>query len=276
MSDVARSEMTHRIGFVGAGQMAQALANGLLRAQRVTPECLFGCDPSPHARAAFEALAPGVTTLESHQALAEQSDVIVLAVKPQYLFEAAESLRPFVRDQLVVSIVAGASLSDLAKLLETERLVRVMPNTPALVGAGAAGFSLGAGATEVDGQLVQQWLEAIGIAFCVPEPQLNAVTGLSGSGPAYVFVMLEALADGGVRMGLPRAVAQQLAAQTLMGAARLQLETGEHPAVLKDRVASPGGTTIAGLHVLEDHGVRGALISAVEAATRRAEELGDE
>ena len=148
-----------------------------------------------------------------------------------------------------------------------------MPNTPCLVGKGASAFARGAGATAADGERVKQLLSAVGLAFELDEKLLDAVTGLSGSGPAFVYVMIEALSDGGVRTGLPRTIATQLAAQTVLGAAQMVLG-GEHPAVLKDRVASPGGTTIAGLQVLEDRGLRAALIAAVEAATERSKELG--
>jgi pyrroline-5-carboxylate reductase len=154
------------------------------------------------------------------------------------------------------------------------RLVRVMPNTPCLVGASASAYCVGGAATCEDGQLVERLLSAVGLAIALPEPLLNAVTGLSGSGPAFVCLIIEALADGGVKAGLPRDVALKLAAQTVCGTARMVLETGQHPAALKDAVASPGGTTIAGLHELERGGVRGSLMNAVEAATRRSRELG--
>jgi pyrroline-5-carboxylate reductase len=176
--------------------------------------------------------------------------------------------------QLVVSIVAGLRLADLARGLGPEiRLVRVMPNTPCLVGRGASGYCLGERATAEDGRLVRQLFESVGIAVEVEEKLLDAVTGLSGSGPAFVYVMIEALSDGGVRMGLPRQVATALAAQTVLGAAAMVIATGEHPGVLKDRVASPGGTTIAGLQALEAGGLRAALMAAVEAAARRSSEL---
>jgi pyrroline-5-carboxylate reductase len=186
-------------------------------------------------------------------------------------------IRPAVGTQhLVVSIAAGITLRQLAEGLGSEqRLVRVMPNTPCLLGASASGFSPGEAATAEDAALVQRLLDAVGRAFRLPEHLLDAVTGLSGSGPAFVYVMIEALSDGGVRVGLPRDVATALAAQTVLGAARMVLETGTHPGALKDMVASPGGTTIAGLHALERGGVRGALMDAVEAATLRATELGN-
>jgi pyrroline-5-carboxylate reductase len=177
-------------------------------------------------------------------------------------------------EKLIISIAAGVPLAKLTVGLKTERVARVMPNTPALVGKGASAYALASGASTADGQLVGQLLGAVGLAFLVDEKHLDAVTGLSGSGPAYVYVMIEALADGGVKMGLTRDVALALAAQTVRGSAEMVLTTGEHPAALKDKVASPGGTTIAGLAALEDRGLRSALIAAVEAATKRSIELG--
>jgi pyrroline-5-carboxylate reductase len=202
---------------------------------------------------------------------------VVLAVKPQKAEAALAEMRSAVSvEKLVISIVTGVRLKVLAEKLGACRLVRVMPNTPCLVGQSASAFCLGAGATKDDAELMAKLLGSVGLAVQIEESLLDAVTGLSGSGPAYVYLMIEALADGGVRMGLPRETALRLAAQTVKGAAEMVLSTGEHPGVLRDRVASPGGTTIAGLHVLEMHRVRGALISAVEAATRRATELAGE
>jgi pyrroline-5-carboxylate reductase len=180
---------------------------------------------------------------------------------------------PASQDKLFVSIAAGVTIARLSAGLGTDRVIRVMPNTPCLVGKGAAAFARGPSATPADGERVAKLLNAVGLAFELDEKLLDAVTGLSGSGPAFVYVVIEALSDGGVRMGLPRHVATQLAAQTVLGAAQMVLG-GEHPAVLKDRVASPGGTTIAGLQALEDRGLRAALIAAVEAATERSKELG--
>jgi pyrroline-5-carboxylate reductase len=231
-------------------------------------------DPVPTAIEEFCRLLPGSGTAANNAELAKCCEVIVLAVKPQQAAAAIAELRPAMSaNKLVISVVTGVRLAVLAEGLEACRLVRVMPNTPCLVGQSASAYCLGASATAADGELIAQLLGAVGLAIPVEEKLLDAVTGLSGSGPAFVYVMIEALADGGVRMGLPRDVALRLAAQTVKGAAEMVLVTGEHPGVLKDRVASPGGTTIAGLAAIEQNGVRGALISAVEAAAHRATEL---
>ncbi len=264
-----------RIGFLGAGKMATALAQGWLKAGLVTIDRVCASDPMPTARAAFMR-ETGAPTHGDNVKIVQQSNVLVVAVKPQHMAGLLEEVRSSVTaDHLVISIAAGFTLAQMSDLLGDERrLVRVMPNTPCLVGASASAFSASADATPQDVQLIERLLNCVGKSFAVPEKLLDAVTGLSGSGPAFVFVMIEALSDGGVRMGLPRELSTLLAAQTVLGSAKLVLETGQHPGVLKDMVASPGGTTIAGLHALERGGVRAALIDAVEAATRRATELG--
>jgi pyrroline-5-carboxylate reductase len=264
-----------RWGFIGAGRMATALIRGMLRAGTATPARIIASDPLEAARQTLAA-ETAVTVVASNAEVAEQADVLILAVKPQSMSEVLAMLKPALSARhLVISIAAGVSLETLAAGLGAERrLARVMPNTPALIGAGAAGFCLGPAASATDEAVVRACLEAVGRAFRVPESLLDAVTGLSGSGPAFVYLMFEALSDGGVRVGLPRDVATALAAQTVLGAARMVLETGEHPGVLKDQVTSPGGTTIAGLHALERSGVRAGLMNAVEAATLRSAELG--
>jgi pyrroline-5-carboxylate reductase len=267
--------LTHTIGFIGAGQMARALAKGFVQARLVMPEQIVAADPVPAAAQQFAAEIPGAKLVTGNAAVVLQSSVVFLAVKPQSMAVVFSDVASQLSiGKLFVSIAAGVTLARLAGGLKSRRVIRVMPNTPALIGQCAAAYALGPEATAEDGQLVGQLLAAVGRAFVVDEKLLDAVTGLSGSGPAFVYVMIEALSDGGVRMGLPREVAAVLAAQTVRGAAAMVLETGEHPSVLKDRVASPGGTTIAGLAALEDRGLRGALIAAVEAATRRAQELG--
>jgi pyrroline-5-carboxylate reductase len=263
-----------RFGFLGAGRMATALAQGLATAGLAKPAALIASDPLPVARSTFVSATAGMAC-ESNVEVVSKSDVVVLAVKPQQMAQALADVRDAITDRhLIVSIAAGIKLATIAAGLPRGRLVRVMPNTPCLVGQGASAYCLGRGATPDDGALVERLLSAVGKSVAVDEKLLDAVTGLSGSGPAYAFVMIEALSDGGVRMGLPRNVATLLAAQTLRGAAEMLLTSGEHPGVLKDQVASPGGTTIAGLQALETGGIRAALMAAVEAATLRSAELG--
>lgn len=264
-----------RIGFIGAGQMARALAKGLggLPEKFAAPPIAF--DPSTNAFEGFLEMAPGAKRASKSAEVASEANVIVLATKPQHLEAACHELRPALGPQhLVISIAAGISIESLLKWTDAMRLIRVMPNTPCLVSAGAAGFAASTGATADDKQFVQTWFSTVGIAAEVPEKMLDAITGLSGSGPAYGFTVIEALADGGVLAGLPRDLALKFAAQTILGAAKMVLETSEHPAQLRDRVASPGGTTIAGLKALEERGIRDALMSAVAAATARSKELG--
>ena len=261
------------IGFVGAGQMARALAKGFLTSGLAPAEKMLAFDPSADALWQFSAAAPGVRQVTGNAQVAA-ADVVILAVKPQAMDAVMAELAVVASPALFVSIAAGVNLSRLCQGLKTKRVARVMPNTPCLVGRGASAYALASGASTADGVLVATLLAAVGLAFPVEEKLLDAVTGLSGSGPAFVYLMIEALSDGGVRMGLPRDMATALAAQTVRGAAEMVLSEKEHPAVLRDRVTSPGGTTIAGLQALEDRGVRGAFIAAVEAATRRSQELG--
>lgn len=263
-----------RIGFLGAGQMATALAKGFVAAKLLKESGVVAFDPVPAAVKGFQTAVPGATIAASNADVVSQCAVVFMAVKPQQMAEVMQQVKgATTADKLFVSIAAGVTLANLAAGLNTQRIVRVMPNTPCLVGKGASAFARGTGASNADGERVRELLAAVGVAVELDEKLLDAVTGLSGSGPAFVYVMIEALSDGGVRAGLPRPVATQLAAQTVLGAAQMVLG-GEHPAVLKDRVASPGGTTIAGLQVLEDRGLRAALIAAVEAASERSKELG--
>jgi pyrroline-5-carboxylate reductase len=264
-----------RLGFIGTGQMARALAQGFVRAGLLSGNQILGYDPVAGAAQAFLAEVPGATIAHTNDRVLADADVVLLAVKPQQVASVAAELNSPVSGTLLVSIAAGLNLNRLSELFATDRIIRVMPNTPCLVGVSASGYCAAAGATEADRRLVQQLLESVGIAFELDEKLLDVVTGLSGSGPAFVYVMIEALSDGGVRMGLPRHVALKLAAQTVKGAAEMVLTTGEHPAKLKDQVTSPGGTTIAGLAALESAAVRSGLMAAVEAATRRSIELGN-
>ncbi len=263
-----------KIGFLGAGQMATALAVGWQNAGLIDAGSL-AADPFDTARYAFTNKT-GLKATSENLDVVSSCDVLLLAVKPQMLPKVLAEIAPHITlRHLVISIAAGVTLAQLASALpERTRLVRVMPNTPALVGASASAYALNDHATKLDAAVVREFFGAIGVALSVSESQLDAVTGLSGSGPAYVFVMMEAMADGGVRMGLPRDTAMKLAAQTVLGSAKMLLETGQHPGQLKDAVASPGGTTIAGLHALEHGGFRAAIMDAVQAATERARELG--
>jgi pyrroline-5-carboxylate reductase len=264
------------LGFLGAGQMATALARGWLAAGLVTADRIRASDPVEQAREAFTA-ETRVRAGANNSEVVAVSELLILAVKPQSIPALLAEIRTKVTAKhLIVSIAAGVTLKQLADGLGPKcRLVRVMPNTPCLVGASASGYAAGEAATEDDLKLIDRLLNAVGRAFRLPEHLLDAVTGLSGSGPAYVYVMIEALSDGGVRVGLPRDVATALAAQTVLGAAQMVLQTQQHPGVLKDKVTSPGGTTIAGLHALERGGFRAALIDAVEAATIRSKEIGN-
>src|ERR1700677_1546308 len=257
-----------RIGFLAAGKMATALARGWIQAKLTLPELVLASDAREASRTHFAA-ETGAKAVGDNRQVVEGSDVLILAVKPQNMQDLLSEISPAVAGRhLVISIAAGISLGQIADKLGPEvRLVRVMPNAPCQVGASASAYTLGPAATADDALLVDRLLNSVGRALALPEKLLDAVTGLSGSGPAYVFVMIEALSDGGVRMGLPRDAALLLAAQTVFGAAKMLLETGLHPGTLKDIVASPGGTTIAGLHEIERGGLRGILMDAVEAAT---------
>jgi pyrroline-5-carboxylate reductase len=264
------------VGFLGAGKMASALASGLVRAGIAGPDAILASDVSALARSSFaEAVAARTTAFNPD--VIEFANVIFVAVKPDQVSSILREVAPkVVTDRhLMISIAAGVTIAKMESDLPAgTRIVRVMPNTPALVGASASGFALGKAATPEDGQLVTRLLSAVGVAYQVKESLLDAVTGLSGSGPAYVYLIIEALSDGGVAAGLPRDVATRLAAQTVLGGAKMVLETNLHPGVLKDMVTSPSGTTIEGLHELEKAGVRAALMTAVRTAADRAKKLG--
>jgi pyrroline-5-carboxylate reductase len=264
------------IAFLGAGNMAEALIKGLLRAEVADPQEVL-CTDRRKERGIELTARYGVRFDTSNAKAAELADVIVLSVKPQVMNHLLEEIAPALNPtKLVISIAAGVPIEAIErKVGHGVRIIRTMPNTPALVGAGATALSPGKHATEADLEQAKSLFDAIGKAVIVDEPLLDAVTGLSGSGPAYVFLIIEALSDAGVKVGLPRYTAQELAAQTVLGSARLLIETGEHPGRLKDQVTSPGGTAIAGLHTLEAGGLRTTLMNAVEAATKRSKELGE-
>jgi pyrroline-5-carboxylate reductase len=264
-----------RIGFIGAGNMATALVRGLLASGLVPSDRIRASDPSAE-RLTLLGREHGIVTDADNQAIARWADLVVLAVKPQVVDTAIAQLAPALAPgTLLVTIAAGVATASLeARLPDSVRIVRAMPNTPAIAQAGATAVAHGSRSTPEDLELATALFGAVGRVVQLDEGLMNAVTGLSGSGPAYVMLVIEALADGGVKVGLGREAALLLATQTVLGSAKLLLETGEHPARLRDMVTSPGGTTIAGLHALESGGLRPALIDAVERATARAHELG--
>ncbi len=263
------------LGFLGAGKMATALATGVIRAGLISAEQIIASDPSEGARNSFAKETRSRTT-NSNAEVVKFGRALVLAVKPGQVREVLSEIREsFTPEHVLLSIAAGVPLATLELGLPAgARVIRVMPNTPALVGASASAFALGKAAHPEDSELAQKFLGAVGLAFELRESLLDAVTGLSGSGPAYIYVVIEALSDGGVAAGLPREVATKLAAQTVFGSGKMVLETGLHPGLLKDMVASPGGTTIEGLCELEKGKLRGTLISAVRAAAEKSKKLG--
>ncbi|MBW2387932.1 MAG: pyrroline-5-carboxylate reductase [Deltaproteobacteria bacterium] len=276
MSKGIESLSGHKIGFIGCGAMAQALAGGLIAAG-VPATDLRGADLAPQQRKQFEAEL-GISATANNDELVASCDVLVVCVKPNVVGAVLSALdgSPGLDQKLWISLAAGIGLGTYGRgLPDGTRVVRSMPNTPALVGEGATALCPNAHASAADLEIAEALFSAVGTTWITyVEDQMDAVTGLSGSGPAYVFLILEALGDAGVREGLPRDAAYRLALQTVLGAAKLAIESGEHPGVLKDRVTSPGGTTIAGLEKLEAAGVRAAIYDAVAAATARSKELG--
>ena len=265
----------HTIVFVGAGNMAGALIRGLIGTGTVPADRIIAADPDQDRLRALEAELEIRVTSDNAEAV-KDATVVVLAIKPQVFAQVLPGLSAAVPpDALLISIAAGISTRIIERSFpDGSRVVRTMPNTPALVGAGASAIAGGIHATDDDLELAETLFRSVGIAVRVPEEQIDAVTGLSGSGPAYVFAMIEALRDAGAREGLPEETALQLAAQTVFGAARLLLDEKEAPEVLRDRVTSPGGTTRAGLDALAAAGFADAIMGAVRAATRRSVELG--
>ncbi len=264
-----------RITFLGAGNMANALIRGLLRAGELAAN--ISATVKREEKRAELVGAHGIAVGFDNLAAARAAAVVVLAVKPQAMDKLLTQIAPVIdASKLVISVAAGVPIAAIERRFGGgTRIVRSMPNTPALVGLGATAISPSEHATVADLELAKALFDAVGFTTVLDESLLDAVTGLSGSGPAYIFLIIEALSDAGVKVGLSRHVALRLAAQTVAGSARLLLETGQHPGHLKDQVTSPGGTAIAGLHTLEAGGLRTTLIDAVEAATHRAKQLGD-
>ncbi len=265
-----------KIAFLGGGNMAGALIKGLLGAHACRPEDILVTDVREDRLAQLRR-EHGVATSTDNASAATWADVVVLATKPQIFDRLLTQIERAVRPEtLVISIAAGVPVSAIeGRLPAGTRVVRTMPNTPAIVEAGATAIAAGTHATTDDLAVARAIFSSVGVVVQLDESLVDAATGLSGSGPAYIFLIIEALSDAGVKVGLHRDSALLLAAQTVLGSAKLLIDTGEHPGRLKDMVTSPGGTAIAGLHTLEAGGLRTTLMNAVEAATRRAQELGE-
>lgn len=267
--------LKEKIGIIGAGKIGSAIARGVIGAGLAAKERLIASDVSDALRQLITRDL-GIAATADNLAVCEFADAVILSVKPQIIDSVLKEIAQKIGStKLVISVAAGVPLARLeANLEKGARVVRVMPNIPCVVGAGAAGFAGGTNATAADLEIVGAILNSFGVGMPVEEKYLDAVTGLSGSGPAYVFLFMEALADGGVQVGLARDVALKLAMQTVYGAARMALESSKHLGELKDEVTSPGGTTIAGLYAMEQKGFHGIVMDAVVNATRRSQELG--
>ncbi|KAM7269930.1 hypothetical protein ACFE04_029144 [Oxalis oulophora] len=270
---------TFKLGFIGAGKMAESIAKGVIQSGVLPPNRISTSHSNPDRRISLHS-SLGINVFTDNDAVllavevVEDSDVVVFSVKPQVVKEVVLKLKPLLsKKKLLVSVAAGIRLKDLEEWAGHSRFIRVMPNTPAAVGEAASVMSLGGAATEEDGELIAKLFGSIGKIWRANDKLFDAVTAVSGSGPAYIFLAIEALADGGVAAGLPRELALGLASQTVLGAATMVTKSGKHPGQLKDDVASPGGTTIAGIHELEKGGFRGTLMNAVVAAAKRGQEL---
>ncbi|KAK7286696.1 hypothetical protein RJT34_21881 [Clitoria ternatea] len=264
---------SYTLGFIGAGKMAESIASGAVRSGVLPPSRIrTAVHSNPARRTAFESF--GVTVLSSNEDVVRESNVVVFSVKPQLVKDVVLKLKPLLtKNKLLVSVAAGVKLKDLQEWAGHDRFIRVMPNTAATVGEASSVMSLGGAATEEDGNIIGKLFGSIGKIWKADEKYFDGITGLSGSGPAYIYLVIEALADGGVAAGLPRDLSLSLASQTVLGAASMVIQTGKHPGQLKDDVTSPGGTTIRGFHELEKGGLRGTLMNAVVAAAKRSQEL---
>jgi len=265
-----------KIGFIGAGNMAQALAEGFInKGIAVAGNVTASCPPSDqHLLTQFKKL--GCRTTHDNTELIRISNVVILAIKPQVLPYIRNDLQAVTPHHTVISVLMGTTLAQLEQEMPAgSRVVRIMPNTPSCVGEGASSFSLGSHTNNFDAEVTTRLLSAVGACYDVPESSLNAITGISGSGPAYIFMAIEAMADGGVKMGLPRTLAVKLAAQTVLGSAKMVLSSEKHPGHLKDDVCSPAGCTIDGVEFLEERGFRSALMGAVRAAALRTQAISD-
>lgn len=263
-----------KLAIVGLGKMGTALLQGILDGELYQPEQIIGCDILVDNRERNDEFF-GIETMNNNASATGKAEVVLLAVKPQVLTEILSNIKNQLKNKMVISITAGITINSLKEVIPKSRVIRVMPNTPSLVKAGISAIAPGPDTTEEDLELVWKLLSGVGGVVQVEEKLMDAVTGLSGSGPAYIYMVIEALSDGGVLMGLPRKLATELAAWTVQGAAKMVLETGKHPGELKDMVTSPGGTTIKAVEELEKNNLRGTLISAVKAAAERSRELNN-
>ena len=269
-----------KIGFIGGGQMGEAIIRGILKAGLAKPGDIYVMDildsRLQYLKESFQITNSSSDKSTGYDYLVKNCDIVILAIKPQVLKEVMEYIQnsPWKEKHMVISIVGGGKTTAIEKYLPKVPVVRVIPNTPMLVNIGASGVALGKNAGQQHGDIALHIFRALGIAYLVPENLIDPITSVSGTGPAYVYMFIEAMADGGVEMGLTREMAQTLAAQTVMGAAKMVLETNEHPGRLKDNVCSPGGATIAGVRALEQGGFRGIIMDAVEAGKVRMEEVG--
>lgn len=262
-----------KIGFLGAGAMGGAILSGALETGVVNASDVYVYDLSESVKKKYSDL--GCNIVSSNEELGTNSDMVIVSLKPQYAQAGLKELGNTLDGKALVSIMAGITTETLRNWTDGNfRLLRLMPNTPALVSAGAFALDSNTDLTPEEKEFAEKLFSSIGIVEWMPEPLIDTACGLSGAGPAYIYIIIEALADGGVMGGLPRATARKLAAQTVLGAAKMVLETGQHPDELKDMVCSPSGNTIVGVSTLEQHGVRGAFIDAVAKATERARELG--
>ncbi|BAH07482.1 pyrroline-5-carboxylate reductase [Clostridium kluyveri] len=270
-----------KIGFIGTGQMGEAILKGLLTTELFEPDDIYVMDVLD-SRLQYLKENFGIAHLSSDRSTAynyivDNCDIVVLSIKPQVLKDVVECIKSCNWDKekhTVISIIGGINTSLIEKHLPEIPVVRVMPNTPMLVNIGASGVAPGKNASKEHAKLVYGMFEALGVSYLVEEKYIDSITAISGCGPAYVYMMIEAMADGGVELGLPREMAQTLAAQTVMGGAKMILDTGEHPGKLKDKVCSPGGSTIAGVRALERGAFRGTIMNAIEAGKVRMEEVG--
>lgn len=262
------------VGFIGLGNMAKAMIGGMIKGKLAEPSDIIGSARTEMTRRNIRETY-GITVTEDNGQVAKKADILILAVKPQMFEEVIPQIREKVKeDTLIISIAAGKTMAWIEEAFgRTIKLVRCMPNTPAMVGAGCSGVCRNSQVSDPEMELCMKYLGSSGVAEEVPERLMDAVGGVSGSSPAFVFMFMEALADGGVKAGMPRAQAYRFAAQTVMGSAKLMLESGKHPGELKDMVCSPGGTTIEGVQILERLGLRASVMSAVEACVEKSKKM---